>query len=113
MNEKKLPPVDSFFLDIDQQENIRRMSALGYDPEDIAIYLRLDPNAFIKDAFLPGTNVNLLIKEGILITRAKPDIELHKLAEKGNLTAIQQLEKTSQRIVSSRIIKQLDEDELG
>ena len=51
-------PVDSFFFDIEQREDIQRMAALGYSPKEIAIYLGVDVDSFVKDAYIEGTTIN-------------------------------------------------------
>lgn len=105
-------PVDGIFLNEEQREEVQRMAALGYYPGDIAIYLGLDPEVFTVDANTPGTTIQLLIREGILVTRATPEMKLHTLAEDGNLAAIQELGKIREQRSFENIARQLDENEL-
>lgn len=105
--------VDSFFLDVEQKDDVQRMAALGYTPKEIALFVGVDPEEFYEDACIPGTSVNTLIKQGVLVTRAAPEIELHKLAESGNIDAIKQLESVNERRSFEKIILDIDEDELG
>lgn len=104
--------VDSFFLDVEQKDDVQRMAALGYTPKDMALFVGIDPDDFYHDACIPGTSVNTLIKQGVLVTRAAPEIELHKLAESGNIDAIKQLESVNDRRSFEKIILDIDEDEL-
>lgn len=106
-------PVDSFFFNKEQKEDIQRMAALGYSPKEIAIYLGVDIDSFIKDAYIDGTTINAIIRQGILVYRANPEIKLHELAEEGNIVAIQQLEKVNRRRTFEIIVEQIDEDELS
>ena len=99
-------PVDSFFFDIEQREDIQRMAALGYSPKEIAIYLGVDVDSFVKDAYIEGTTI-----QGILVSRANPEMKLHEQAEGGNIIAIQQLEKVNRRRTFEIIVEQIDEDE--
>ena len=58
--------------------------SLGYSPKDIAVSLGLsleDAGLFVRDAETAGTSVNFLIREGILVARAAPEIKLHEAAE--------------------------------
>lgn len=104
-------PVDSFFLDEEQKENVQRMAALGYSPREIAVYVGVDPEDFYSDSCIPGTSVSILMKEGILRTRAIPEIKLHESAETGNVEAIKLLESVYERRSFEKIILDIDEDE--
>lgn len=106
-------PVDSFFLDTEQRKDIQRMAALGYSPKEIAIYLGIDIDSFVKDAYIEGTTINGVIRQGILVSRANPEMKLHEQAEEGNIVAIQQLEKVNRRRIFEIIVEQIDEDELS
>lgn len=104
-------PVDSFFLTDEQREDIQRMAALGYSPKEIAIYIGIDAASFTADAYIEGTTINGLIRQGILVSKANPEIQLHKQAEEGNIIAIQQLEKVNRRRTFEIIVEQIDEEE--
>ena len=72
-------PPDSLALTGEQKNEVRRMAALGYSPEDIATYLGLDASEcflFVYDAGIPGTTIRGLIREGVLVSRAAPEIKL-------------------------------------
>ena len=104
-----LTVVDSIYLDAQQKEDVRRLSSLGYSPKDITVSLGL----FVRDAETVGTSVNFLIREGILVARAAPEIKLHEAAEGGNVEAIKQLEAVRKRHTFERLIEQMDDDEFN
>lgn len=115
MDNKDLIPVDSLFLTEEEKENVRRMAALGYKPRDLALYLGMKGAKvllFIQDAYEDGTTINLLIREGTLITKANPEMKLHEYAEAGNIEAIKELEKIKRRHSFESLIDQMDDDEL-
>lgn len=103
---------DSLFLQEEQREDVQKMAALGYSPKDIAIYLGVDIDDFVLDSKTPGSTVHFLIQQGVLVTRAIPDMKLHELAEGGNIQALQQLDKLQQKRSFETLIEQMDEDEL-
>ena len=110
-----LTVVDSIYLDAQQKEDVRRLSSLGYSSKDIAVSLGLSPEdvgLFVRDAETVGTSVNFLIREGILVARAAPEIKLHEAAEGGNVEAIKQLEAVRKRHTFERLIEQMDDDDL-
>lgn len=114
MNE--LMVVDSIYLEEEQKEDVQRLASLGYTPQNIAISLGLsrdDTALFIADAGKAGTSVNFLIREGLLVTRAAPEIKLHEAAETGNVEAIKQLETIQRRHTFERLIDQIDDDEFS
>ena len=113
---ERLTVVDSIYLDAQQKEDVRRLSSLGYSSKDIAVSLGLSPEdvgLFVRDAETVGTSVNFLIREGILVARAAPEIKLHEAAEGGNVEAIKQLEAVRKRHTFERLIEQMDDDEFN
>lgn len=72
-----------------------------------------DAGLFVRDAETVGTSVNFLIREGILVARAAPEIKLHEAAEGGNVEAIKQLEAVRKRHTFERLIEQMDDDEFN
>ena len=104
-----LTVVDSIYLDAQQKEDVRRSKdiavSLGLSPEDVGL--------FVRDAETVGTSVNFLIREGILVARAAPEIKLHEAAEGGNVEAIKQLEAVRKRHTFERLIEQMDDDEFN
>lgn len=106
--------MDGNKLTDNQKEEIRRLAALGYNASDIALYLELSPEArvlFEVSADVVGTAVHTLIHEGVLVSRATPEIKLHEAAEGGNLDAIKQLEEIRKRRAFDNLIDDMDEYE--
>ena len=85
-------PPDSLALTGEQKNDVRRMAALGYAPEDIAAYLGL-------------------IREGVLVSRAAPEIKLHETAEDGNIDAVKLLTEIQERRLFENLLKDMDEYE--
>ena len=100
-----------------KKEDVRRLSSLGYSSKDIAVSLGLSPEdvgLFVRDAETVGTSVNFLIREGILVARAAPEIKLHEAAEGGNVEAIKTAGgRTEKDILFERLIEQMDDDEFN
>ena len=93
-------PPDSLALTGEQKNDVRRMAALGYAPEDIAAYLGLDASEcflFVYDAGIPG--------------RAAPEIKLHETAEDGNIDAVKLLTEIQERRLFENLLKDMDEYE--
>lgn len=107
-------PPDSLALTGEQKNDVRRMAALGYAPEDIAAYLGLDASEcflFVYDAGIPGTTIRRLIREGVLVSRAAPEIKLHEAAEDGNIDAVKLLTEIQERRLFENLLKDMDEYE--
>ena len=107
-------PPDSLALTGEQKNEVRRMAALGYSPEDIATYLGLDASEcflFVYDAGIPGTTIRGLIREGVLVSRAAPEIKLHEAAEDGNIYAVKLLAEIQERRLFENLLKDMDEYE--
>lgn len=86
--------IDGMEFTKEQCTEIQRLAALGHRAKDIAMYLGLDTamrSWFVMQAAIADSGVSNLIKEGILVSRATPEIKLHEAAENGNLDAIKQL----------------------
>ena len=107
-------PPDSLALTGEQKNDVRRMAALGYAPEDIAAYLGLDASEcflFVYDAGIPGTTIRGLIREGVLVSRAAPEIKLHETAEDGTIDAVKLLTEIQERRLFENLLKDMDEYE--
>lgn len=102
---------NSMFLEENVRQEIMRLSALNYTPGEMALYFGLDATLFCKDAAYPGTDINTLIRQGKMINKVLPELKLQELAEGGNITAIQELQKLIKQRSFESIIQQLDEDE--
>lgn len=108
------PDTDSLDLTGEQKNDIRRMAALGYSPEDIAGCLGLgipERILFVYDAGIPGTAIQKLIREGVLVSQAAPEIKLHEAAEGGNLDAVKLLEEIRKRRLFENLLKDMDDYE--
>ena len=107
--------VDLFFVDLEQRDDVKRLASLGYRPLDIAVSLGLsedDRRNFVTDAARPGTTVFELIKEGVLVTRAAPEVKLHEAAEAGNVDAIKELNIVNFRHAYNQMIDDMDADNI-
>ena len=107
--------VDLFFVDPEQRDDVKRLASLGYRPTEIAVALGLegeDALNFIKDAGTPGATAFQLIKEGILVTKAAPEVKLHEAAEAGNVDAIKELNIVNFRHAYNRMIDEMDDDNM-
>ena len=107
--------IDQFFVDLEQREDVKRLASLGYRPAEIAVSLGLsgeDAQNLIKDAGTPGTTVFQLIREGILVTKAAPEVKLHEAAEAGNVDAIKELNIVNFRHAYNQMIDDMDADNI-
>ena len=103
-------PPDSLALTGEQKNDVRRMASLGYAPEDLG----LDASEcflFVYDAGIPGTTIRGLIREGVLVSRAAPEIKLHEAAEDGNIDAVKLLTEIQERRLFENLLKDMDEYE--
>ena len=98
-------PPDSLALTGEQKNDVRRMAALGYAPEDIAAYLGLDASECFLFVYDAG------IREGVLVSRAAPEIKLHETAEDGNIDAVKLLTEIQERRLFENLLKDMDEYE--
>lgn len=106
--------IDGIEITKDQHSEIQRLAALGHPAEDIALYIGLKPEErilFARFAEQAGTETFELIREGILVSRATPEIKLHEAAENGNLDAIKQLAEVNKWRRFENLLKDLDYNE--
>lgn len=80
-------------LTAEQLEELERMSALGYEPADMAMFFKLDKDLFCRAAEDPVSNVNYHIRRGKLMSMAREQMAILSSAETGNVQSSQQLEK--------------------
>lgn len=52
-----------------------------------------------------------LIREGVLVSRAAPEIKLHEAAEDGNIDAVKLLAEIQERRLFENLLKDMDEYE--
>lgn len=72
---------------------LENLSALGYSPEQMAMYFDVDKVFFIQAAQNEDSKIYYYIQRGKLMAAAKEQLELLKAAETGNVTASEQLGK--------------------
>ena len=60
---------------------------------------------------IPGTTIRGLIREGVLVSRAAPEIKLHEAAEDGNIDAVKLLTEIQERRLFENLLKDMDEYE--
>lgn len=107
--------VDLVFIDPEQRDDVKRLASLGYRPVEIAVSLGIpaeDRGNFVRDATTPGTTAYELIKEGVLVTRAAPEVKLHQAAEAGNVDAIKELNIVHFRHAYNQMIDDMDADNI-
>jgi hypothetical protein len=83
----------SFPLDEQRIEELQRLAALGYSPEDMALYFDVDKIYFLQAAFDVNSKVYYYIERGKFLARAKEEMALLEAAEKGEVKESEQLNK--------------------
>lgn len=83
----------TFPLDDERITELESLAALGYSPEEMAVYFDVDKFFFVQAALDVESKVHYHIKRGQLMSVAKEQMSLLGDAEKGNVTASQQLGK--------------------
>jgi hypothetical protein len=81
----------TFTLDDERALELERLSALGFTHEEMAKYFDVDKRIFIEKAVDVNSEVYYHIERGKLVSLAKEQMALLEGAEKGNITAGQQL----------------------
>lgn len=77
----------------EQIQELERLSALGYEPGDMAMIFQLDQAQFCKAAEDPASNINFHIRRGKLISVAREQMAILARTETGDIMASQQLDK--------------------
>ena len=85
--------VQKIILNDEIKLELERLAALGYRIEQMAMYFDFPVDIFRQLAADDTSEVAYHIKRGKLTIKVNADAELLKLVEKGNITAIQQLQK--------------------
>ena len=107
-------PPDSLALTGEQKNDVSPTGRLRYSSAADLIYLGLDASEcflFVYDAGIPGTTIRGLIREGVLVSRAAPEIKLHEAAEDGNIDAVKLLTEIQERRLFENLLKDMDEYE--
>jgi len=92
----------------EQKQDIERLSALGYLPVDIAILIKVPVSVFISEFENENSEIYYHFRRGEIQVRANADMELMKLAEGGNLTAIQILHKQEKEKRRKKLLYNLE-----
>jgi hypothetical protein len=93
----------------DEQDSLERLAALGYTPKEMAMYLGIKLETFKAEARTDGSAISYHIERGKMTIKANAAIQLITNAEKGNLTAIQQLARTQKEREYKDLLLQLEE----
>lgn len=81
----------SFPLDDERIQDLERLSALGYTPEQMAVFFDVDKIFFVQAALDVETKIHYHIQRGKLLSRAKEEMALLEAAEKGEVKESQHL----------------------
>ncbi len=87
----------SWLIKVEQTEEVEQLAGLNYTPEEIAMYLEIPRDLFMKEFNDKESKIRFHFERGILVARAKVDIETLESAKNGNITAAQRLDKIQQR----------------
>jgi len=96
--------IQKIILNDEIRSELERLAALGYRLEQMAMYFDFPVSVFRALAADDTSEVAYHIKRGKLTIKANADMELLKLAEGGNITAIQQLAKREKESVVSNLL---------
>ena len=80
-------------LDPEQIDELEKLSALGYTPEELAMYFNLDKSNFLVAADAEDSIIHYHIVRGKLISKANEEKSLLESVETGNIAASQQMLK--------------------
>jgi len=77
----------------EQLQEVEELAGINYGPREIAKYLDIPENGFLKAWAEPGSVINKAYHKGQLMAQAQIDLKLQESAKTGNLTAAQQWQK--------------------
>ena len=80
-------------LSEEQIEELERMSALGYSPEEMALYFGVDKVSFVQAALDVESYIYYHIRRGQIVSMAKEQMAVLTSAEKGDIDASKQIGK--------------------
>jgi len=80
-------------LNDEELVELERLAALGYSPEQTAMYFGKDKESFTRALNDPSSTIHYHSERGKLMSIAKEQLAILTSAEGGNITAAQQLEK--------------------
>lgn len=81
----------TFTLDDEREQELERLSALGYTPEEMAVYFDVDKRVFLQKALDVDDEVYYRIQRGKLMSAAKEQMALLESAETGTIAAGERL----------------------
>lgn len=81
----------TFTLDEEREQELERLSALGYSHEDMALYFEVDKAVFVQKALDVNSEVYYRIQRGKLKSIAMEQMALLQEAEKGIIPAVQEV----------------------
>lgn len=85
-------------LSQEELEEIEKLSACGYMPEQIAIYLDVDVSEFVRMFNIPESMVRMHYKKGVLESEYLIGQKLLENAKTGNITAADAFEERQNRV---------------
>ena len=91
-----------------QKNDIEILSALDYLPVDIAVLIKVDVSEFLSELEDESSEIYKHYRIGELQVRANANIELMKLAEGGNITAIQTLLKNQKDMRRRKLLRTIE-----
>lgn len=84
-------------LDQDSLEKLEDLASAGYSLEKCAMFLDVPKADFMAEYFELDSYVHYHYQRGLLLTEAEGAMKLAEKEAKGNITAIQQLDKIRRR----------------
>lgn len=84
---------DKYFINLSEEQidELERLSALGYTPEEMAIFFNKDKISFVQAAHDVESYIYYHIKRGQIVSAAKEQMAILAGAEKGEVDASKQL----------------------
>lgn len=116
MNIEENSPVGVPALTAEQEDDIRKLAAVGLTPDQIAAAMELPAPAaavFVALADVAGSAVARLIAEGRANGIAAPQQKLQEAATAGNIDAIKELRKLQRENRFNELVYYMDDDEFA
>ena len=80
-------------LSAQQLEELEKLAALNFSPEEMAVYFGVDADAFLREASDPDSPISFHIRRGRILSEAQMQMGLLEDAKKGNTEAINTINK--------------------
>ena len=97
-------------IDIDEYE---RLAAIGYRPEQIAMYYKIPEKDFLWYFHLVGSPLKYHYDRGQLVRQAGEGVAMQRAAEQGNTTQAQRLDKLRKSVGYRNSINKIFFDDIG